>query len=445
MRKFSKTITIILLTTGFSFSQSFFSQLASYHPMASSPRSLGLGFVSLASDGLPAALETNPAMISGNKKVILTTDLDLKRISEKRSFPVIDSFGDFLTNNIYVANKNYYLNGALGVIYRPLRQLSLGVNVSSKNVSYFRYVEEVRGTVYGYYNRDPLVGYHMMGNSCKVVYYTLGVAGQVFKRVDVGLSFSSGVVTRTDYFYEIDAIEGLASNENLAVGKDIRVESKAYRIPKTKINAGLSYSLNKRLKLGAFYNSSYTIRINNPPYILYPDSELSLPKVFVDTLGIIKSVRYKYPISFGLSIKYMPRNIVPTKFFFEITRALWKNFEAKVTYQDSTTSNLFQKDFDFKNSLTVKLGVEHDFFSGAVLRVGFCHRGSPIDPSLNRAWITAGTAYRGDNFEVDFSVAFTGGEYTYPDLFPVIGQERVSDDTISETTVVGKIGFTYRF
>jgi len=444
MKKLLKAIAIILILTVLGFSQSFFSSLSGYLPTSQSSKSLGLAFVSFASEGLPITLENNPSLIYGTGKIVLSADFDIKRIFEKRSFPVIDSFGDFLTNNVYVANKNYYLNGGFGFIYRPFQRLSIGINIRTSDESYFKYTEEVRGSVYGYYNRDPLVGYHMMSNYSKVIHYTMGIATHIMKGLNLGFSFSLTNGEKTDYFYEINAMEGYASNDNLAASDDIRVQSNSYNVS-NKINAGLSYKINKRIKLGIFYNSPYEVKINNPPYVLYPDTGLSLPAIFIDTLNVVNKIRYRHPSSIGISIKYTPQNIVPTKFFIEIACGFWENFKTEVSCKDSTTKNLLNRNFDFTNNLLVKIGVEHDLFTRSILRAGFCHYGSPIDYSLNRAWITCGTAYRGENFEIDFSLAFTNGEYSYPDLFPVAGQERVSDDTVSETTITGKIGFIYKF
>ncbi|MDZ7796059.1 MAG: hypothetical protein U5N56_03030 [Candidatus Marinimicrobia bacterium] len=91
--------------------------------------------------------------------------LDLSAYTERRSFPVRDSFGDFLAENDYVSNRFQKWGGDMALYYSQQGFSASAGWYTLENLKY-EYREEIRSDLgTGTYNRDPLAGLHLVSFS----------------------------------------------------------------------------------------------------------------------------------------------------------------------------------------------------------------------------------------------------------------------------------------
>lgn len=428
--------------------QSFFSPLIGDLPAVTSTRQIGVGFSSWGNSGSAAALFTNPALIAlSDRKVAFYFGMNGNSINEKRSFPVQDSFGDFLADNTYVVNANWYPGIQVGMNYRLLKSLYLGLAFQQFANRNFRYEEEVRGSVYGQYNRDPLVGYHRLSSTGNDARLTIGSAYRLFNPLRIAAAFQIQLPGEYEDRYEVEVIR---SSVNLAAEETVSYRSKPTIAALKNVILGISYDVNRHLSLAAAYKFRYDATVEDGLFYLVHDTTSLLPVFAIDSTRQIRSADYNRPSELRLSLKYEPQNIIKTAFYLEAVYQPWS--QAKVDYEfrneglpSSFPVYLYATSYPLRDVLKIHVAVEHLFFSGVPFRMGFYHDPNPIDAGMDRNWFTAGTGYIWGNLALDVSGAFAKSEYDYPDLFPIVGEERLEFDSVRETYLIGMLTLKYTF
>jgi hypothetical protein len=122
---------------------------------------------SMAMGGSDFGSMENLAIGSFGKPLYVSFDISRRSYTEKRSFPVIDMFEDVVTNNVYVLNRPAFTNisWVLGGDFE--KYLRLAATISFAGAPFwdmgYEYSEEIRASLGpGVYNRDPVVGYHLV-------------------------------------------------------------------------------------------------------------------------------------------------------------------------------------------------------------------------------------------------------------------------------------------
>ncbi len=428
--------------------QSYFSPLIGDLPMTTEARQVSLGFSGWGSSGSASALFFNPAQIglTGNKMTVYG-GFTGAFVKEKRSFPVQDSFGDFLADNYYVVNGNSFPGFQAGINYRLIPKLTFALAYQHATERDFRYEEEVRGAVFGQYNRDPLVGFHRISSTGTTSNLAFGAACRPFKPIWLGASMQLVLPGDFQDKYEIQVIHESA---NLASEQTISYQSEPQIDPKVIANLGMTIDLTKHLNIAASYRFSNKTTIQNSLIYLLNDSTAQLPVFFIDSTKEIDEVEYKNPSELRIGIKYQPVNIIKTSFFIEAVYQPWTTFKNDYEWVDEGfiwwfPLHLFSSKFKFNDVWKIHVGVEHRFFSGVPFRIGFYFDPSPIDPGMDRSWFTAGTGYQWNKLTLEVAGAFTNNDYQYPDLFPITGEERAKNDTVRNGYLVGMLTLKYSF
>jgi len=448
MKQSFYTCTLILLLGNVSQGQSFFSPLIGDLPGIADARSTAVGLSSWGDGGSAAALLTNSALLGLNEqKLSIITGINAFSTKEKRSFPVQDSFGDFIADNTYVINQNWFPDFQLGANFRLMSRLRLGALISNTNLADFQYEEEVRGSLYGEYNRDPLVGYNRMSNRHSTYNTSFGLALNPVKSLWLGLGMNISTTDNAEQTYAIQVIK-----ESIYQSSDHTISYNARPKFATVVtgNIGLTFDITKHLSISIAYRFPYeTIQKGGLLYLMH-DSTETLPVMETDSNYTISKVTRHLPGELRLGFCFKPVNLIPTQLFFELVYQDWK--EATVKYQMAIVStvahipiNIYTDKIPYRNVTKFHLGIEHVFFSGVPFRLGFYHDPNPIDADLDRNWFTAGTGYQFGNFNLELSGAFTNSEYEYHDLFPIAAEERVEFDTVRESVLVGMITLRYNF
>ena len=448
MKKQIFILTFVLIVNSIGLSQSFFSPLIGDLPLVADARSLAVGLSGWGDGGSASALLTNPALLGYSKqKLSLIAGLNAFSIKEKRSFPVQDSYGDFLADNTYVLNQNWFPDFQVGINTKPLARVRFAMLLNHTNLSDFQYEEEVRGSLYGEYNRDPLVGYNRLSNRYSVFNTSLGMAVNPWKSLWLGAALNFITPDFAEQKYEIQVIKPSdyqASDHTISYIVEPKFESAITG------NFGMAFDVTKHLSLAISYRLPYNTVQKGGLLYLVNDTTQTLPVLAIDSVFAIEKVTYRQPgeLRFGLCLK--PVNIIPTQLFFEIVYQNWKDVTTKYQFRSDANPNDIPNNFSdvpipYRNVTKIHLGIEHIFFSGMPLRFGFYHDPNPINAEMNRNWFTAGTAYQFGNFNLEISGAFTTCDYKYHDLFPIAVEKRVEFDTVHESYLIGMVTLRYNF
>jgi len=430
--------------------QSYFSPIVDDVPEGIFARQTALGFSQWGGAGSSVSLLSNPALLASTDAKHMNFDGNVTGLStiEKRSFPVVDSFGDFLADNVYVVNKGMYPSATAGLNVRLFDRLFLACRIDQSQARHVDYDEEVRGAAAsGTYNRDPLVGYNRIYNVGSLKNIAFGAAFSPLKNLTFGGSAQLIGFSDIQDKYEIEVVlksDYLSSNGTVTYKNDVETET-AFRGV-----IGASYKLFDRLNVSLAYQTPYKIEYKSQTMEFFENPEDALDSLNIDSLGVLSKLEYMYPQQIRLGFSFKPTNAIPTEIFFDLIYQNWKSFDVKTTAAASANpadipGDLIDFKFNMKDVWKVKFGVEHQLSSGVPMRFGYYYDPNPMDESLNRNWFTVGTGFKFGKMTVDVSGAFTNGEYRAYDLFPISVEERVTKDTVRETYLMGQVSVQYTF
>lgn len=429
-----KILTGILLVTALAFGQSFYSNVLLGQNPHMTARAVSLGGSTLADTGHPFSLVTNPAIASGMKGLHVSLTGNGLHLRERRSFPVQDSFGDFLADNDYVHNRYWANTAGFSLGYGGSNWTAMAAFTPVTDLRY-TYEEEVRSSTFDY-NRDPLVGYHqvkfqgLIGGVSGGLSFTpvkqlsLGFSGTrlVGRNIERGLGVTVIDVPDLRLASDTTTFEWLSSE--LAGGFDMRF--------------GVVFQAGSRHTFHAAYTIAGDVELENPGIIAMMDTTLVMPEWVVDKSVIKQKSSRPSALSFGF--RYIPENILKTELFAQADLTMWSQLQSEYFGSDTT---LFVP--NWKNTWTVRAGVEHVFSSGVPMRAGWTYEKSPIRNELNRSVISFGTGYQIEALSLDLNVSWYETIYRYNDLFPIEGEVRISRDKVREAGVRVMTTLTYSF
>nr|HRD19411.1 hypothetical protein [Candidatus Neomarinimicrobiota bacterium] len=293
MKKKIFILTFVLIVSSTGLSQSFFSPLIGDLPSVADARSLAVGLSGWGDGGSASALLTNSALLGYSKqKLSLIAGLNAFSIKEKRSFPVQDSYGDFLADNTYVLNQNWFPDFQVGINTKPLARIRLAMLLNHTNLSDFQYEEEVRGSLYGEYNRDPLVGYNRLSNHYSVFNTSLGMAVNPWKSLWLGAALNFITPDFSEQKYEIQVIKPSdyqSSDHTISYVVKPKLESAITG------NFGMTFDITKHLSLAISYRLPYNTVQKGGLLYLVNDTTQTLPVLAIDSVFTIEKVTYRQP------------------------------------------------------------------------------------------------------------------------------------------------------
>jgi len=410
LRKFYRRLVLAILcalTPGMAAGQGYFQALFTESIPVAHARNSGLGgVVASRSQGGLAAL-SNPAWLTTSG---LEVNLGWQALTwnEDRSFPVIDQFGDQVTDNIYVVSRNLGWSVSAGVKAR-LGALGWGVATAPFQLLVYDYNEEVRGSLSSSHPiRDPLVGYHRVQRTGLYQQIALGVAWHN-RRLRVGLSgkwltardlqFGDGVVV-------LDPDAALASDTTTF-----------YIQPVDLVNAPLSASLglvwswNPHLELSFLAEGGWTIQQRQNTALPLVSVATDLPAYGAEDSV---TVSYHLPPRFTAGARIRPRRNPPVQIVAELSYSPWNWAEIEFDQPVADTTTF---PYAFRESWTGRLGAETRIAPGTVLRVGFAYETSPLAEELTRSVFSVGGGYRNGPWQFDLGGEWWFQRYHYPDLF----------------------------
>ncbi|MBC8196363.1 MAG: hypothetical protein H8E60_00600 [Candidatus Marinimicrobia bacterium] len=438
--------------------QSFFNKTFGYELTENSPRAMGLGYTTSLSSVDSYSLIANPAnLINPNKSISIFAQSRIIRTNERRSFVLKDSFGDFLTNADYVANKNSSTVNSFGISINK----NIGKNIISGGVAYVplysyssSYREEVRGSVSCEdgvpCTRDALSGYHNFNSDGLLNGTSLGFSGKFltsFANIKLGISVTKTNSVETSYnvFTEIlnDEVSNLSEipNTNIINIFDSGTFSNFGFVIESNRGAKFSYLKRSQLKLnsqldylGGLYNQEnglleYLTNIESPDTnfieLNYTNAPFVIPQKTV----------------FGLS--YSPKALQQTELFFEID--LLEYLDEILISTSPLSDDVITPNIKLPVSKSYKFGIEYNMLNETTLRAGLAYKESPIPGINSESIITCGYSKTINQLTYDFGFSINQNEYYYPDIFPVENDPRPNYDKVKESYMNISLAIQYSF
>ena len=400
-----------------------------------------MGARSMAMGGSRLGSVSNPAVGSFGKPLYFSFDISRRSYTEKRSFPVIDMFDDVVTQNVYVLNRPAFssFSWTLGNDFTKYFKLPISISVSSSPFWDMRYdySEEVRASLGpGVYNRDPVVGYHLINVDGMIQVLRLGLAAKVGSKVRVGLSLES--LYENDLSYEsgvhvIDQDDALAGDTTMIHNISLSIDQVM------RPSLGSIIDLKKHLSLGLSFKPSADIIFQTGGLVPTVNEKTQLPGLsFSDSTS-----RYTVSLPQELNFSMSARLDNPTKTTVTggFTYLDWEN-------HDTQTVNHILVDtvnFKYQSTIGISFGVEHWILNKTPFRFGFIYSESPFGSEFEITKVSIGSGWVYDNISVDVAAIFGSVEYMYNDLFVPQGQSSSALERVNESNAVLKATIKYSF
>ena len=356
-----------------------------------------------------------------------------------RSFPVQDSFGDFLAENDYVSNRFQKWNGDMALYYSQKGFSASAGWYTLENLNY-DYREEIRSDLgSGAYNRDPLAGYHKVTFSGLLHGFNIALAHDIGKYFALGYSYTRFYGSGIEEGYGVIPI----LNDDKLASSDTTYYPKALRnAGGSNVNLGLTADVTKRLQAGFHMEMAGVLSAEGTHMIAGMDSSLLLPAYTPDPDSTYKVVIDR-PNTYSLSVRYIPENELKTTLYAQLDLTNWKEYAAG--YFDAADSLVSLFDPGYAPAWTLHAGVEHVFQTGMPIRFGFVYEQNPMSNEMNRSTLHLGSGWVSDELKVDVGLAIYQNMYHYEDLFPVEDEVRESLDKVKESGIRANISLSYAF
>ena len=400
-----------------------------------------MGARSMAMGGSKLGSVSNPAVGSFGKPLYFSFDISRRSYTEKRSFPVIDMFDDVVTQNVYVLNRPAFssFSWTLGNDFTKYFKLPISISVSGSPFWDMRYdySEEVRASLGpGVYNRDPVVGYHLINVEGMIQVLRLGLAAKVGSKVRVGLSLES--LYENDLSYEsgvhvIDQDDALAGDTTMIHNISLSIDQVM------RPSLGSIIDLKKHLSLGLSFKPSADIIFQTGGLVPTVNEKTQLPGLsFSDSTS-----RYTVSLPQELNFSMSARLDNPTKTIVTggFTYLDWENHDTQtVNHTLVDTVN-----FKYQSTIGISFGVEHWILNKTPFRFGFIYSESPFGSEFEITKVSIGSGWVYDNISVDVAAIFGSVEYMYNDLFVPQGQSSSALERVNESNAVLKATIKYSF
>jgi len=359
-------------------------------------------------------------------------------VSEDRSFPAIDQFGDVVTNNIYVVSKGIQNTFSSGVSWGNGRLAASLASVPFQS-PHFTFKEEVRGSLYApNINRDPLIGYHHQEQA--------GVVQATGASVSMSLkSWSIGLSARMLHGINLENTRGVSVLDSsdvspLAAGENM-LTSETWDLDNTPLvfNAGFIKDLGLHWRIGASYQSGYSLESTRHLALPGYSASLGLPYLAWSNHEFEFSVSVPARLEVGLRMK--PTNALATSVFVSMAYQDWAKYE--VSYTDSIQGISEPFAHPMREAFTINGGIEHWVSEHVPFRAGFSWIESPLDADLSRSVFSGGSGWRSGPLQFDVAVQLSSVGYRYFDIFVPVSMSPNAYENVRESQTNYSISVSY--
>lgn len=355
-------------------------------------RTLGLAGSGSVSNAHVGALMLNPAAMGlSGVGVQLEWSPWLRKLEERRSYPLYNRIDDITQQAIYAQNLNGYADWQGGAVVRPpwgiLKALAVGRFVELDH--HYRYREEVRKNIFG----DSLLAENQISVQGRLHRYSLGLALQVGSGIFVG--FQLGLLRG-----DLEKDSSIQFYDNRQIPEEGARTVRQLKGTPLVLSAGGIWMPTPHIRLGASVQLPYTVRWQYQWIHRY----LNVP--------VTGEEWYEYPLQATVGFEYRARQELQARLNIDVSYFWWSQTQSRVaTQRFARTWNRFQ------DAIQLKVGIEHVFFNRVPFRVGVQFRTAPENRSQSRTLLTTGTGFRGKFWQVDLSGGISHLSYQTRDVF----------------------------
>mgnify|MGYP003302839650 FL=1 len=428
------SIFITILGINLILGQGYFSTFFPVNNFSMDARAMAMG-------GADFGSVQNPAFGSFGKPFYVSFDISRRSYTEKRSFPVIDMFDDVVTQNVYVLNRPAFssVSWAFGNDLTKYFKLPFSLSISGAPFwdMRYEYSEEVRASLGpGVYNRDPVVGYHLVNIEGMIQSLKIGLAAKIGSKVRIGLSLESLYENSLSYESGVNVIDqddALAADTTMIHNISLSIDGVV------RPSLGSIIDLKKHLSLGLSYKPSADIVFQTGGLLPIVNEKTQLPGIsFSDSTS-----RYTISLPQDLALSMSARLDNPTKTIVtgRLSYLDWENHDTQtVNHASIDTVN-----FKYQSTIGLSFGVEHWILNKTPFRFGFIYSESPLGSEFEITKVSIGSGWVYNNISVDVAAIFGSIEYMYTDLFVPEGQSTSALERVNESNAVLKATIKYSF
>lgn len=393
---------------------------------AASGRSAAMGSIGVSLMQGSSALVQNPALLArhGDQgRWLFDASANLTQANENTFIPLYDTFGDFTGESAIAINRNTYGGASGGILYAvdAERRVSVGAGVYERYEVDYDYFEEVRTTS----SDDRILQFNDLTHDGRLRSASAGLGAEVHSRLRLGGAVHYYFGELSFERREAQADGGATVNTLLRDLDGWGWSVGALVDPVERVSLGVSYE--GKAALGG----DHTARLSTLG-ITVPDPETAEDGDY--------DIDYPAALTFGLT--YEPRHELQTTFSAEACRRFWTDLEdgfvdaletdaaAKALVADAASA--YRDTWDFR------LGVEHVFYNGMPVRLGFRYLENYADAESNRAIFSAGIGHDVGGYRLDITGQFHHQEIRRGFLFSRDGDVAAGQDTATrvEDTVI---------
>ena len=428
------TIVIAMLNIVQLHGQSYFSTLLPINNYSMNARELAMG-------GSWHSHGKNPAFGVFDKPTSISFDISRRSYTEKRSFPVIDMFEDVVTQNVYVLNRPSFGSVSWKINSDITKYVKLPLSLSLSGSPFwdmrYEYSEEIRASLGpGVYNRDPVVGYHLLNISGMIESLKFGLATKIGGKIKFGLAFES--LYDNDLSYEsgvnvLDQDDALASDTTMIHNYYLSID----RVIRPSL--GFVLKVRHNLELGLSIVSSSKVKFNTGGLVPIVNEKIQLPGI--DFSDSTSSYTVSLPQQIGVSLAAHLDNPTKTIVSGGINFVDWQNHDSQVIKH----AMIDTVDFKYQSTVGISFGVEHWILNKTPFRFGFVYSESPLGDEFEITNVSIGSGWVYNNLSIDIAALFGSVEYMYTDLFTPQGQTASDLERVNESNAVLKATLTYSF
>jgi hypothetical protein len=452
-------MVLIALAAQAAAAQTYFDRILGQRRSSFSARSMALGNTGVASNYGSSAILTNPALLwqafaptDRTGTVFADASLAGSRPSENRIFPLLDTFGDIITDNVYATNSPMFGYGDGGALYKAGEHLFVGLGTFAYYTFDYDYKERLsaqlpRSSV----NRDPFLDNNLMRSRGTWRTYALSVNQGFGDNIHIGatLNYLSGTGFKDHYRY-------VTMNSNYSATTDTVDIDRSYGGGSSlNVILGASYRISPNTVVGISWDSPFGMNTKDNSFFTMLDTLTGLPILGYDTMYVAGTsdltyrrwnVRYRMPWRVGFGVEFRPQNELLSRVVMEVHYTHWSSY--RQTFSDSVSAmSGMTVEFDpaFDNTLDFHIGVEHLFFGYVPVRMGFSHLRSPLGGALVTSVFDMGAGFERGPLRFDAALEIANRDYKYRILFPQIASDRQTLDKVEESTVRIMATLSYRF
>ena len=428
------TIVIVMLNIVQLHGQSYFSTLLPINKYSMNARELAMG-------GSWHSHGKNPAFGVFDKPTSISFDISRRSYTEKRSFPVIDMFEDVVTQNVYVLNRPSFGSVSWKINSDITKYVKLPLSLSLSGSPFwdmrYEYSEEIRASLGpGVYNRDPVVGYHLLNISGMIESLKFGLATKIGGKIKFGLAFES--LYDNDLSYEsgvnvLDQDDALASDTTMIHNYYLSID----RVVRPSL--GFILNVRQNLELGLSIVPSAKVKFNTGGLVPMVNEKTQLPGF--DFSDSTSSYTVSLPQQIGVSLAAHLDNPTKTIVSGGINFVDWQNHDSQVIKH----AMIDTVDFKYQSTVGISFGVEHWILNKTPFRFGFVYSESPLGDEFEITNVSIGSGWVYNNLSIDIAAIFGSVEYMYTDLFTPQGQTASDLERVNESNAVLKATLTYSF